>query len=104
MKRQKEMVSDRGRGLRLKKSASQKYKGEDSIGACVSTLICVAREKSNAAGERHRDMETDRVILCGAEPGPVMLTGLAADVKIDGKAHQSKHGSIQKQKFMFMLL
>lgn len=79
-------------------------KGRDNIGACVSSLICAAREKSDAAGGRRWDMETDRVILCGAEPGPVKLTGLAADVKIDGKAHQSKHGSFQKQKFMFMLL
>lgn len=42
-------------------------------GACVSSLICAAREKSDAAGT-DEDMETDRVNLCGTEPGPVTHT------------------------------
>lgn len=59
-------MSDRGRGLRLRgrqrdrecEAEIEERRREGTSGACVSSLICVAREKSDAAGgktKRHGD-------------------------------------------------
>lgn len=66
--------SERGRGLRLQerqrdRKCEVEIDGEmrqRTSGPCVSSLICAASERSDGAGGRRRDVETDRATLCGA--------------------------------------
>lgn len=77
-------MSDRGRGLRLQErqterdrvcEAETEDRRREREGTYISSLICAAREGSDTApGGRRRVTETDRVILCGTEPGPVFLS------------------------------
>lgn len=87
-------VSENDSRLRLQERQSQEVRVRDGKekghwGMCQLFDLCSEGEEWRRR-ERRRDMETDRVNLCGTEPGPVTHTWLTEDIhRLMGKYTQT---------------